>query len=374
MYALPELLNWVLAISFLVAVIIQFYYFLRFYLLLSFFKSKKNNSHQPPVSVVICAKNEGPRLQEYLPLIFNQDYPRFEVVVVNDCSVDETEQVLEEFQRRHTNLHIVHLKEEEIREHDKKLALTLGIKGAKYEHLLLTDADCKPASDQWIREMMAHYQTGTEIVIGYGAYKKLPGILNKLIRFDTFMGALQFLSFAAGKRPYMGVGRNLSYTKDLFFRHKGFGAQYHIRSGDDDLFINRVGHAKNIRVAIDSNTFTYSDPKKTYQAWKSQKRRHITTAKHYKSADKFRLGLYLFSQYLLFFSFAGLFISGFQSTIVLSVLTARVVAFLFVTGKAMERLDETDLIIFSPIFEIYLLFVYPGLLAGNAIGKKNAWK
>jgi hypothetical protein len=282
--------------------------------------------------------------------------------------------VLEDFQRKFSNLHVVHLKEEEIREHDKKLALTLGIKGARYEHLLLTDADCKPAGDQWIREMMAHYQSGTEIVIGYGAYKKLPGLLNKLIRFDTFMGALQYLSFAIGKRPYMGVGRNLSYTKDLFFRNKGFGAQYHIRSGDDDLFINRVGNSRNIRVAVEPNTFTISDPKKTYQAWKSQKRRHITTAKHYQSGDKFRLGFYLFSQYLLLFSFIGLMITGFEPTLMLSVLTLRVLVFLFVVGKALEKLDETDLIIFSPIFEVYLLFVYPGLVAGNAMGKKNAWK
>jgi len=374
MDAIPVQLNWALSLAFILAVLIQFFYFFRFFSLMSFFKAKKNPGHQPPVSVVICAKNEGPRLQEYLPLIFNQDYPRFEVVVVNDCSVDETEQLLEEFQRRHANLHLVNLKEEEIREHDKKLALTLGIKGAKYEHLLLIDADCKPAGDQWIREMMAHYQTGTEIVIGYGAYKKLPGLLNKLIRFDTFMGALQYLSFAIGKRPYMGVGRNLSYTKDIFFRNKGFGAQYHIRSGDDDLFINRVGHAKNLRVAVEPGSFTYSDPKRSYSAWKSQKRRHITTAKHYKSGDKFRLALYLFSQYLLLLSFIGLMITGFESSLVLSVLTLRVVTFLFVVGKALERLDETDLIIFSPIFEVYLLFVYPGLVAGNAIGKKNAWK
>jgi glycosyltransferase involved in cell wall biosynthesis len=374
MDAISGQLNLVLAAAFLLAVLIQFFYFFRFFSLLSFFKSSKNPSHQPPVSVVICAKNEAPRLQEYLPIIFNQDYPRFEVVVVNDCSVDDTEQVLEDFQRKFSNLHVVHLKEEEIREHDKKLALTLGIKGARYEHLLLTDADCKPAGDQWIREMMAHYQSGTEIVIGYGAYKKLPGLLNKLIRFDTFMGALQYLSFAIGKRPYMGVGRNLSYTKDLFFRNKGFGAQYHIRSGDDDLFINRVGNSRNIRVAVEPNTFTISDPKKTYQAWKSQKRRHITTAKHYQSGDKFRLGFYLFSQYLLLFSFIGLMITGFEPTLMLSVLTLRVLVFLFVVGKALEKLDETDLIIFSPIFEVYLLFVYPGLVAGNAMGKKNAWK
>ena len=185
------------------ALLIQLYYFLRFYSLLAFAKNSRESKYNGPVSIVICAKNEAENLHKNLHLFFEQDYPEFEVVVVNDCSYDESEDILEEFQKKYNNLHVVNLKEEEIKEHDKKLALTLGIKGAKHNQLLLTDADCVPANNQWLKTMATNFDQGKSIVLGYGAYQKRKGWLNKLIRYDTFFAALQFLSFAKGKRPYM---------------------------------------------------------------------------------------------------------------------------------------------------------------------------
>jgi len=128
--------------------IITIYYFVVFGKL-AFYKSPEQKEYMPPVSVVICARNEAQNLFNHLPKFFAQNYPQFQIVVVNDCSLDESEQILEEFQKKHSNLHVVNLKEEKIKEHDKKLAVTLGIKGAIYENLLFTDADCIPANENW---------------------------------------------------------------------------------------------------------------------------------------------------------------------------------------------------------------------------------
>jgi hypothetical protein len=121
---------------------------------------------------------------------------------------------------------------------------------------------------------------------------KGPGALNKIIRFDTFHTALQYLSYALAGQPYMGVGRNLSYKKAVFLRNKGFSAINHVPGGDDDLFINKVATKENTAIVIDKDTFTLSDPKKNFGEWFRQKARHYTTAKYYKPRHKFLLGLY----------------------------------------------------------------------------------
>jgi poly-beta-1,6-N-acetyl-D-glucosamine synthase len=354
--------------------LIQLFYFFRFYIRVGWAAKREKHEFPGPVSVVICAKNEADNLAKNLPLFFNQQYPQFEVVVVNDCSVDESEALLEEFQRKYTNLHVVNLNEEDIKDHDKKLALTLGIKGAKNNLLLLTDADCVPANENWIASMARNFSSEKEIIVGYGAYHKTGGILNKIIRFDTVMAAIQYLSFADAGRTYMGVGRNLAYTKELFFRHKGFASQYHIRSGDDDLFINKVATRKNVAVEMDKDAFTYSEPKKSFGKWIAQRRRHLTTAKHYKASDKFRLSLIQTANYAFYLLIIALFLVGADVYLTAGLLTFRLIIFLTINGKAMDKLSEMDLLFFSPIFELIMMILNPIIYLSNSFIKQPKWK
>ena len=356
------------------AAAVQLIYYAFYYVRVALFKPKKEFTAQPPVSVVICAKNEALKLHKSIPLFFQQDYPQYQIVVVNDCSVDESSDILEEFQKKYNNLHVVELNEDDIKAHDKKLALTLGIKGAKYEHLLLTDADCIPGDNRWIASMARNFNAGKEIVLGYGPYKKTSGLLNKLIRYDTFFIGLQYLSFSLAGKTYMGIGRNLAYTKTLFFRHKGFASQYHIQSGDDDLFINKVATGENTIVELNPASFTYSDPKTSFSAWIKQKRRHLTTAKHYKPSHKFMLGLGSLTQYLFFISFAALMFSSFEPGIVLAIFGLRIVTQFIILRKSMILMKESDLLLFSLFFELLLLVFYPIIYIGNAFVKKHKWK
>lgn len=359
---------------FVLSTAIQLFYYLYFYVRVAWFKPKNDFHTQPPVSVVICAKNEALKLHKSIPLFFQQDYPQYQIVVVNDCSVDESSDILEEFQKKFPNLHVVELNEDDIKAHDKKLALTLGIKGAKYEHLLLTDADCIPGDNRWIASMARNFSNEKEIVIGYGPYKKTGSFLNKLIRFDTFLIGLRYLSFSLAGKTYMGIGRNLAYTKTLFFRNKGFASQYHIQSGDDDLFINKVASKQNTIVELHSGSFTYSDPKTNIGSWIKQKRRHLTTAKHYKSAHKIWLGLESLSLYLFYGSFIALMLISFDPVIVLAIFGLRIVTQLVVLRKSMILMKESDLLLYWLIFELLLLLFYPVIYIGNAFVKKHKWK
>src|SRR5215831_3035536 len=277
------------------------YYWLLFSKVAFYNPAQREKSQQHPVSIIICARDEAGNLARNLPGVLVQTYPTtHEVIVVNHNSQDETRYLLEEFKKTWKDLHIVNLEQEAKGIPGKKYPLSIGIKEAKNEILLMTDTDCVPASEFWLHRMQNAYHDGIEVVLGYGAYNKRPGIMNKLIRFETFHTALQYFSYALAGLPYMGVGRNLSYKKELFLRNKGFSSINHVLSGDDDLFINQVAHRDNINIVIDPEAFTLSEPKKTFGDWIRQKNRHLSTGKYYKPVHKFYLGVYSFTHFLFY--------------------------------------------------------------------------
>jgi glycosyltransferase involved in cell wall biosynthesis len=323
----------------------------------SFFKQfSKENTQQHPVSVIVCARDEAANLAKNLPGVLVQKYTSTrEVIVVNHNSQDETKYLLDEFKKTFRDLHIVTLSQEAKGIPGKKYPLSMGIKESKHEIVLLTDADCVPASENWITKMQDGYGEGIEIVLGYGGYFKKPGILNKLIRFETFHSALQYFSFALAGMPYMGAGRNLSYKKTLFFRNKGFSSINHVAGGDDDLFINQVSNNKNTRVVLDKEAFTLSEPKKTFGDWYRQKARHYSTGKFYKPKHKFFLGMYSFSQFLFYPLFiACLFL--FDWRLVCSVFLVRMLSQAFIYYKGMDKMDEKDLFAWWWLLDIWMFF------------------
>jgi len=252
------------------------------------------NSPQPKpgVSVIVCARNEADNLHHYLQALCCQKYPTFEVIVVNDGSEDQTQTVLEHYTQLFRNLRLTFVPNDAWVRSSKKLALTLAAKAAKYDYLLLTDADCRPESPYWIEEMMRGFQDEeTEVVIGYGGYFEEPRAINRLIQYDTVTSAMTYLGFAMSGHPYMGVGRNLAYRKSTFFSNHGFAGQLGQRAGDDDLFVNKVATRHNTEVVLTPNSYTWSIPKHTYAEWRIQKYRHLSVSPAYKTATKLRLAL-----------------------------------------------------------------------------------
>ncbi len=345
------------------------------YWTLAFFKSSHlaTNSNLEPVSVIICAKNEDENLTEFLPKVLQQDYPNFEVIVVNDCSFDDTENVIDEFVQIFPNLKKVTIKEDGYYKHGKKFAVLVGIKAAQYENMVFMDADCYPGSDQWLKEMARGFNKEREVVLGYGAYEKQDTFLNKLIRFDTFMIAVQYLSSAIKGKAYMGVGRNLGYKKDLFYRNKGFSSHYHINSGDDDLFVNQVANETNVNACIQQTAFTYSKAKTDFRGWKLQKARHLTTSPFYSASTKAKIGFNYFSQYLFWLSLIPLFFSINTAILAAGLLFLKVMFQWLVIRKAAIKLNEPDLWAMSFVYELFLLFIYPIFHLAKAFYKPNTW-
>jgi len=326
-----------------------------------------------PVSLIVCAKNEAENLENHIPFWLEQTYPNFELILINDASIDKTLEVIEHFAETDSRVKVVNVRNNEAFWANKKYALTLGIKKAVNDRLVFTDADCKPASNEWLSTMVAHFSAQKKLILGYGGYHKRRGILNKLIRYETLLTATQYLSYALAGIPYMGVGRNLAYTSQLFYDHKGFMSHIKVPSGDDDLFVNESASKTNTNLCVSENAFTHSIPKKTWKAWFLQKKRHVTTASMYKSKHKILLGLYYVAN-LLFWLLVGVIFFFVDWKIPTAIIAFRFLIQYIVVGNAAKRLQEKDLIAFLPLFELFLVFLQMSIFISNSGSKQTRWK
>lgn len=360
---------------FIAVVIIQFLYYIVFFGKFSFAKKQNNTPKRIPISVIVCAKNEEENVKQFIPILAEQHYPDFEIVLIDDASSDETLEVFEAFEKQYSNVKLVKVENNEAFWGNKKFALTLGIKAAKNEYLLFTDADCYPTSPDWIKEMSSNFTQEKTIVLGYGAYEKIKGsFLNKIIRFETLMTAVQYFGWAKSGKPYMGIGRNMAYKREEFFKTNGFIDHMKIRSGDDDLFINQASNAKNTTICFTKESFTYSKPKTTFNEWFTQKRRHVATAKHYKSFDRIQLALFYLTQLLFILLPIVLLAFQFQWIIVLSLIGFRYLFAWISLGFTAGKLKEKDVMYWYPIIEIVLIFTQLNVFITNTFSKPVHWK
>ncbi len=330
----------------------------------------------PPVSVIISARNEEENLTTFLPEVLSQDYPDFQVVVVNDGSEDETDMALARLKAKYPHLYYTRIAPDKKFYHGKKLPLSLGIKAASHDILVLTDADCRPASNKWLRQMVSAMHTkDKELVIGIGNYQKEKGLTNLWLRYDTFTIAIQYLGFAISGKPYMATGRNMAYTKQLFQKTKGFKNHIYVASGDDDLFVQEAATRKNTTVCISPEAHTISEAPLTFKKWKEQKERHLSTAPYYKKSIKTSLVLEPVTREI--FWILTLFFIIFPN-FALIVLPFSLLLFLLKLIIWKKASDKTGM---GKIFWGLLLFdiIQPIIIAlshfGNLTGsKKRKWK
>lgn len=357
--------------------LIQLYYILFVYSKLSSYQIKpaQKVTEFPPLSVIICAHNEQDNIPQFLPSILNQDYPNFEVIVVNDFSTDNTPWILHELEATYPHLKVVDIKEHIRLKHGKKFAVSMGIKASKHQTLVFTDADCSPQSDQWLKEIAAAFRPETEIVLGYSPYFKKKSLLNLLIRFETSHTAMSYLAYALKGDAYMGVGRNMAYKKDLFFRNKGFAAHMHIKSGDDDLFVNQNATPTNVNIVLATESIVYSAPKTTWRSYYKQKARHSGASTIYKKRHQRMLGTQLISAFLFYLAVIATSIAfPMYWYVPLSAYLLRLVSQWIVFTNIYKKLEVKELIWWLPLvdFIYYFYICINGMFSRKK--KKISWK
>ncbi|HKK76914.1 MAG TPA: glycosyltransferase [Saprospiraceae bacterium] len=371
---------WLVALqcSFVLATLIQLGFWLGLFSRLAFYRKEKppaNLAAAPGVSIIICAHNEAENLRNFLPSILQQDYENFEVIVVNDQSVDNSNAILLEFQKNYPILHTIIESNKELP--GKKSALSKGILAAKNEILLLTDADCFPNSSYWLSSMVAHFSAETPIVLGYSPYRKENSPLNFFIQYETVYTATQYFSFALAGLPYMGVGRNLAYAKTIFKEQDGFNKHLHIASGDDDLFISQATLRYPAKINMEPLSFVYSIPKESWKSYYYQKCRHLSTASSYRPVHQFLLGLLAWSH--LWHYLSGLALLIFCSTCLPLIATGylvRIGMVSFMYWHIMGKLQRPELRLWTPLLDagycLYYLIFAPALII-NGSNYKSSW-
>jgi len=361
-----SLLDWIFLASLLCVFFLQLFFYLYYYCGV-WRKSNRvrngdvtYNSSQPPVSIIICARNQALSLEQNLPLILEQDYPEFQIVVVNDASTDDTENVLVHLEQSHPNLYHTFVPTGVQSVSAKKMAMTIGIKAAKYDILLLTEANCIPISNQWISSMMRHFDATCDIVFGYRSYKTVKGFLKHLVTYDSLFTALQFMGFAEIGRPYMGFGQNLAYRKDLFFKNRGFASHLNLKSGEDDLFVGEIANTINTNIEVSKESKILVNTSDIWNHWKEHKKDRLATSSFYRVGTKFRTGMEMFSRFLFYILSIGLITIGILKWNLFMIVFSGVIFILRyilqfeVLNKSVKCFDEHRFYLSIPLFDILL--------------------
>ena len=374
----------ILWIVFFVSLAVQLFYLLFLFGRFAFFYKKKsttNSREKEPVTVVIAAHNERTNLKRIIPLLFEQDYPNFEVMVINDRSYDGTKRVLEQLMAIYPKLRTVTVDYTPNHVTSKKYALTLGIKVAKNDVILLTDADCRPKTDKWIELMTAPVRLeGKDFALGFSQYESQRGFLNKWIQLETVWTAILYMSFAVWKSRFMGVGRNLSYRRSFFMGKKAFKGLCDIECGDDDLFVNLHANSSNAAVVVDPESITFSVPKNTWEEYFTQKKRHFHAGKYYTAANKQKVGWYAFTHFLFWVTGIVLLIFSVinqnweQILVIMGIMVVRSILITSIFQSARKKLEGNFEFLWSMIFDVMYIGYFWILGSLGYLSKKVKWK
>ncbi len=329
----------------------------------------------PSVSVVMVAHNEAEYLKESLPYLLEQDYPDFEVVVVDYMSQDDTHFVLRVCSENYPQLKPINFPDDVNMFRGKKYPLSIGIKSAKKDIILLTEPDCSPKEFSWIRQMVCGYMRGASLVEGCSMIRKSKGLLNALQRYECITDTASYIGATLLGNPYTATGRNLSYRRDFFFSHGGFISHYSIADGADDLFVNQNANKGNTAVVVHPDADVLVEARTRFGHWHLDRLHRRITRHNYNWGDKFRLAMYPFAQILFYASWLVLLIMGlFPWQLLAALMALKIVwqgaAFYFL-GK---RFESNNLTFFSPLFELYFLFANTILYFSTLRKKKNRWR
>ncbi len=330
----------------------------------------------PAISVVVCARNALQDLQNGLPTLLNQNYEGdWELIVVNDASTDATSEYLSgmatQFEQR---LRVVTISEKT--QPGKKQALDAGIRAAQFDWILVTDADCRPNSPNWIGQMARYMQPGTEIVLGFGPMLKQSGCLAAWQEYEAVYTAMQYFGWALAGMPYMGVGRNMAYRKSLFLGGAGFAGHLDLPSGDDDLFINTIAQKGTVALCMHPESFMYSAPKSDWRSYWRQKSRHFSTSPRYKVRHQWMLSLAGLSHSLHFFFMLVLLLAKWGTILVLLVAVIRIVILIRIGWPVLYKFHADRLqhwlFILDPLVAVYYTVFVPGVFF-TTVNKPRSW-
>lgn len=347
---------------------IQIFYYLYFSSVLFQRKKKGITDSEKPISIIIFAKNSGEKLKKNLQYILDQEYPKFEVVLINNSSTDDTIEVIENFVDNNNNVSIIDVQNTEAFWGSKKYALTLGIKAAKYNHLLFTTADGRPTSKYWLAEINKTFRLKRTIILGYEKYKAKNNLTNIFVRFHNLILALQNFSFAKSSTPFMAFGSNFGYERKTFYNVKGFVNHMKTKEGENDLFLKDAANNNNVNFTISKDSLVTIDAPISFSNWFYKQRCKLALQTKYKFKHRFSISFFWISK-LLFFVLGILLFFFYPWEIMLPITLGYFLILYIIIGLSAKKLKEPHLVFFLPFLEIGLLLIQFSIFIANFIAK-----
>lgn len=357
----PTTLTLTLAICIAALILIQaLYYILVFGKVSSFVSKKKKQKEEPSetlpaVSVVIATKNEEFFLKENLGLFLEQDYPEFEVIVVNDASTDDTQYVLKAFSKLYPRLNVVNIVENVNKFKGRKFPISLGVKAAKHDRIILAGADCVPSGFDWLKSIVGGFSGGKELVLGYVALSNAKSLAGKIMQYDNVTTTMNYMGLGLSGLAYRGNGKNLAFSKNLFFSVGGFTKHYNYTLGEDDIFVSQVATRRNTTVVLSKESVLSCSAKKKYRTWKDEKKRRLSIHKFRGIFPRTLLSTVPLTTFLIYI---GVIISALCAFPYQYLIAALAIKFIIQTVaylKACRHLNVKAIFLFAPLFELYFL-------------------
>ncbi|CAM1358629.1 Glycosyl transferase family 2 [Tenacibaculum sediminilitoris] len=364
----------ILFYTFVVVTAIQVLYYL-FFLTFAYGqnKIKINTDVNIPVSVIVYVKNNADVLIDSIQNLTKQKYSSFEIVLVNNASSDNSLDIIETLQKKHSNIKVVNVENTEAFWGNKKYALTLGVKAATHEHLLFTEINSKALSKNWIHEIASNFSQENTIVIGYQKLKrKKNSFSNLLIRFNHLLRTIQSLSFVKFRNPYNATNHNFAYTKSVFFKVNGYINHLNTFIGEADLFLKDAATTNNTTYSIKLDSFVVSNKHLSFKEWFYSQKQTSILFSLYKLKPRFFLRLFTLTK-LLFYLLA-IYTTILNWKLSLPFIISYFLIQYVVLGKSASKLHEKNIILLLPFLDICLVLLQISIFISNQISKPTHWK
>lgn len=338
-------------------------------------KQPSANGQQPSVSVVMVVHNEAEFLKSSLPYLLEQDYPDYEIVIVDYTSTDDTRYVLRVCSENYPNLKPILFPHDVNMFQGKKYPLSIGIKSATKDVILLTEAESVPRSFDWVSQMMKGYCGDTQIVMGCNIVKSNGTLLGAFQQYENMTYNASYIGAMAMGNPFTATGRNLSFRRDFFFKQGGFISHYSIPDGADDLFVNANANSRNSSVVLSSDAFVVSEPRSSFRLWHQDRSHRLYTRRYYGLKDKLMLAFYPLSQFVFLASLVLLLVFQlFPWQLLVALLVVKLIWQIVSALPLAKRFEIKKIQFFAPLFEFYFLFANTFMTTFALRRKNKQWR
>ncbi len=365
--------DWALLLLFLLLFVLYVGYLLVFILRVTLQKSSPAGKIHP-MSLLITFRNEEANLKDNLPSLFENGNNAYEVVAVDNCSQDNSLDVLTSLKNEHPNLRISSLRQFTF--HSDKMAHNIALKAACHDWVTVIPPSINVTGKEWLREISSRLDTDNQVSVGYSNIAPKSSFFNLLFRCELFFQQLKSFGFIVNRLPFVISQENVVFNKQQYFNVGGFRGKINEPFAKLELVINSFIRKAPVSLILTKETAVYRKEDITWKDYVELLKKEEIVRKHLPPGIRFLLILYEWI-FLLFAPIAVVLLVRIPEIwpVVTSMVICLIFCYLLIIKKLLLRLQEFKL--FLPSFLIALILPYIKLMFRIRYiryGRRKEWK